>query len=295
MGLRSNPSQRQRRLGAELRRLRELSGMSATDAGALAGLGRAHMSHIEMGRTAIPEEKLRTLADAYGCNSQTLIDALVAMGRATGKGWWLDFRPTLLDTALDFAELESTADAIKTFGLTFIPGLLQTPAYTRALLASGSPDAPPDVFERYAEFRQRRGRILLGESPPQYQTVIHETALRLSFVGVDVLRQQIEHLLELARLPHIRIQIMSFAAPMIPASSNSFVLYEPGVPELGTVHVEHPVSVTFLTEPQYLSQYTAAFEQLSTTALSPLDPKPDITSCTRRDSLGLIQHALYTL
>src|SRR4051812_36709942 len=123
MGLRSNPSQRQRRLGAELRRLRELSGMSATDAGAVAGLGRAHMSHIEMGRTAIPEEKLRKLAQAYGCNSRTFVDALVEMGRATGKGWWTEFRPALLDTALDFAELESTADAIKAFGLTFVPGL----------------------------------------------------------------------------------------------------------------------------------------------------------------------------
>lgn len=295
MGLRSNPSQRQRRLGAELRRLRELSGMSATDAGALAGLGRAHMSHIEMGRTAIPEEKLRALAHAYGCNSQALVDALVAMGHATGKGWWTDYRDYLDAAALDFAELEASSAAIKTFQVMFVPGLLQTAAYTRALFAAGEPNAEPALFDRYVQFRQRRKHVLTGDSPPQFHAVIHETAIRMSFVGVDVLREQLEHLIEMALLPHVHIQIMPLAAPVFPAVDKPFVIYDPGLSELSTVHVEHPVSSAFLGEQSYLVQYADAFDRLTGSALAPLDPTSEPGVFAKRDSIGLIQHLLYLL
>ncbi|AEW95838.1 MULTISPECIES: helix-turn-helix domain-containing protein [Streptomycetaceae] len=295
MGLRANPTQRQRRLGAELRRLRETSGMSATDAGALAGLGRAHMSHIEMGRTAIPEEKLRLLAHAYGCKSPELVDALVEMAQSTGKGWWTEFRDTLAPTTLDFAELEASAEVIKTFTLIYVPGLLQTEEYMRALFEIGVPEADRHYIERGVEFRLRRGRLLLEEEPPQYYAVVHEAALHMTGVGRDVLVRQIEHLLELAQLPHVNIQIIPFRERLALASESQFSIYEPAVPQLGTIHLESPAATLFLTEPHQLTRYNEDFDNLRQSALPPLDPKTDIGAYSRRDSLGFVQHMLYTL
>lgn len=294
MGLRSNPSQRQRRLGAELRRLRELSGMSATDAGSLAGLGRAHMSHIEMGRTAIPEEKLRTLAHAYGCNSQELIDALVALGDATGKGWWTQYRDDVSPSTLDLVELEDSASAHRTFQWIYVPGLLQTADYMRALILAGEPETSPAVLDRYVEFRLQRQQVLLGESPPQYHAVIHEAALHMQFIGAESMRRQIEHLTDMARLPHVRIRILPFTAQAYPATfSTPFVIFESPLPELGTVFVEHPLSSPFLGDQEHLAQFSEAIDRLSAAALPALVPGGQ--SPTHKDSFALVQHLLYLL
>lgn len=296
MGLRANPTQRQRRLGAELRRLRESSGMSAAEAGSFAGLGQAHMSHIETGRTAIPEAKLRALTTAYGCMDEPLVDALVAMGQATGKGWWLDFRESLDASAIDLAELEATASAHRTFQWVYVPGLLQTPEYMYALMRAGEPDASPAELDRGVEFRQRRQAVLVGDSPPIYHAVIHEAALHMQFVGAEVMRRQIEHLVEMARHPHVRIQILPFAAPAYPARFGTpFVFFESSVPALGTVYVEHPVSSPFLADQEHLTQFAEALDRLSTVALPPLEPQPESKFSAKKDSLGLVQHLLYIL
>ncbi|MCZ4097029.1 XRE family transcriptional regulator [Streptomyces sp. So13.3] len=196
---------------------------------------------------------------------------------------------------MDFAELETSSAAIKTFQVMFVPGMLQTAAYTRALFAAGEPNAEPALFDRYVQFRQRRKQVLTGDSPPQFHAVIHETAIRMSFVGVDVLREQLEHLIEMALMPHVHIQIMPLAAPVFPAVDKPFVIYDPGLSELSTVHVEHPVSTAFLSEQSYLAQYADAFDRLTSSALAPLDPKSEPGVFAKRDSIGLIQHLLYLL
>lgn len=296
MGLRANPSQRQRRLGAELRRLRELSGLSATEAGSFAGLGRAHMSHIEMGRTAIPEEKLRALAHAYGCRNAALVDALVAMGQSTGRGWWSRYREPFDHAIRDLAELESTARRVRTFQWLYVPGLLQTRAYMHAVFRGVQPDAAQALVDTYVEFRERRGAVLGGENPPQFHAVIHETAFRVRFAGAKVMRAQIEHLLELSCLPHIRIQVLPFRAESHPVGfSAPFVLLDGPVPELDTVFLEHPAPTQFLTDPARLNQYSDAFARLDAAALPAVDQQSAVDFHTRRDSFGFIQHLLYRI
>ncbi|MDT0321507.1 helix-turn-helix domain-containing protein [Streptomyces millisiae] len=292
MGLRVNPTQRQRRLGLELRKLREASGLTGPEAGAFIGVGRAHMSHIEAGRTHIPEDKLRTLAEVYGCKSHQLVDELVAMTRTTGKGWWTDFKRVVDDRARDLAELESTATSHRCFQLIYIPGLLQTPAYMRALMENAEPDAPASRIDRYVEFRLRRQEVLRREPPPHYHAVIHEAAFHMRHVGREAMREQIEHLVHLAQRPHVEIQLLPFKAPRYPATSGTaLVIYESACPELRTVYVEHPVSSMFLTDDDRISQFSHDFDRLSSVALTPLDPadtSPD-------SSHGLVQHLLYGL
>lgn len=297
MGLRTNPTQRQRRLGYELRRLRDACGLSAAQAGAFAGLGSPHLGHIEAGRTAIPEAKLRALASAYGCQSKPLVDALVEMGASTGRGWWRDYRKYSLDQrALDLAELEASTPVHRSFQWMYVPGLLQTPEYMRALFEGGEPDASPESRDAYAEFRLRRQQILTEPSPPTLHAVLHEAALHMRFVTEKVMRQQIEHLVELSRLPHVHIQILPFKADVYPAPfSTPFVIYETEVPELSTVYVEHPVASPFISDRDHLAQFSTCFERLSSVALPSIATGPQPEFQARKDSLGLIQHLLYSL
>ncbi|KNB51390.1 helix-turn-helix domain-containing protein [Streptomyces caatingaensis] len=295
MGLRSNPTQRQRRLGAELRRLRLAAGLSVAEAAAAAGLGPPHLGHIEAARTAIPEVKLRALMAAYGCRSESLVNALVAMSVSSGRGWWSDYKRHVGGRGTDLAELEASATSSRSFQWLYIPGLLQTPDYIRTLLAAGERDADEELLDTYVEFRLGRQRVLT-EGSLHLHAVIHETALRMRFVPGDIMRAQLEHLLRMALLPQVRIQILPLSATFHPpAFSSPFVLYEAGVPELGTVYVEQPVASPFLSEQQHLAAFTTSFQELASAALDPIDPQSLGEFHARRDSLGLIQHVLYTL
>ncbi|ADI10838.1 hypothetical protein SBI_07718 [Streptomyces bingchenggensis BCW-1] len=295
MGLRANPTQRQRRLGEELRKLREASGLSATEAGAHVGLGRAHMSHIETGRTAIPEEKLRALADVYGCTSHPLVDGLCEMSRATGRGWWSAYKETHDARAFDLTELEEGAATHRSFQWMYVPGLLQTPDYMHSLFESNRPNRP-EVVDRAVEFRLRRQQVLL-DGAQHFHAVIHEAALLMQFVSADVMRRQIEHLVTMAEMPQVRIQLLPFQAAVNAAATPGvpFGILDGRVPELSTVYVEHPVSSVFLGDREHLAQYNAAFEHLSTVALSPIALRAGRECHTKRDSLQLIQHLLYVL
>jgi transcriptional regulator with XRE-family HTH domain len=140
MGLRTNPTQRHRRLGVELRKLREAAGLSATEAGMYAGLGRAHMSHIETGRAGIAEEKLRALLQAYGVASELLVGELVDLA-SREDGWWTRHKDVVDSRACDLAALEAVAQVHRSFQWVYVPGLLQTSAYMLALFKSGEPAA----------------------------------------------------------------------------------------------------------------------------------------------------------
>ncbi|MEV0275313.1 helix-turn-helix transcriptional regulator [Streptomyces sp. NPDC050610] len=294
MGLRANATQRQRRLGVELRRLRDVGGLSVAEAASFAGLGAPHLGHIEAARTAIPEAKIRALAAAYGCQNESLVDGLVAMGASTGRGWWSDYRKVLSADALDLAELEASCAGCKTFQWLYVPGVLQTPEYTRALFKGGEPEASPQTMELSVEFRQHRQRMLTGGSLTAFHAVIHEAALHMQFVGAEVMRRQVEHLVEMARLPHVCIEILPFKAAAYPAPFGApFVVFEGAVPELNTVYVEHPISSPFVSGQAQLAQFSDAFSRLSAVALPPIDLRVEPEFHVRKDSLGLIQHLLY--
>ncbi|MFE7115663.1 helix-turn-helix domain-containing protein [Streptomyces sp. NPDC057654] len=293
MGLRTNPTQLQRRLGRELRQLRVRSGMSAIDAGALVGLGGPHLSHIEAGRTAIPEPKLRTLTRAYGCKSGTYVEALVAMARGDQGGWWRGFRHDVDARALDLAELEAASPSFSGVETVNMPGLLQTPEYAKALLETRNRDA--DATRRFCEFRLRRQEVLTRDPAPNYHAIIHEAVFHMYFVDPEVLRRQLTHLIDVARLPNITIQIVPFRSGPLPAVGGPFVLFGGAEPELSTVYMEHDVGADFLSTPEHIARYRTIFDRLSVLALPPLVPETERRFTSQRDSLSLLQHLLYIL
>lgn len=292
MGLRANPSQRQRRLGQELRRLREESGANREHACRKAGLHKPHLSHIEAGRTACSEPRLRSLLDFYGCTDSTFIEALVEMSTASGKGWWTEYRDLLADGIRDLAELESTATAHRVFQWMYVPGLLQTRDYVNALFSNGDPAIAPETTARFTEFRLGRQRVLFEEPGPTYHAVVHEAAFHMHFVNRKIRRRQLEHLVEIAQLPHVTVQLLPFRSempPMVPGAP--FTLLDGRAPQLRTVYVEHPVTSTFIANPAHVEEFSNAFKRLSLVALDPLDP----TQLHANSSYRLVQHLLYVL
>ncbi|MFF1693398.1 helix-turn-helix domain-containing protein [Streptomyces sp. NPDC058257] len=293
MGLRTAISERQRRLGLELKQLREQAGLTAGEAADCIGMSRGQLSHIEMGRTSILTDRLLGLCRTYGCADAPYVKALVSMSEATGKGWWSTHRKSRGPGALNLAELEESAVALRTHQSLFIPGLFQTSAYARAIF--NSPKLGVDNVEDALMFRMERQHILTRDNPPSVHAIIHEAALHMRFGSAPTVREQLLHLVEVGKLPNVTIQVYPFSAQAYAGLSGNFVHAVPSVPSLGTVILEQPTGDQYLTEREQLQQYGTLFERLAENALAPIDVPTAPEAHSVKDSLALIQHLLYAL
>ncbi|MDQ1037728.1 hypothetical protein QFZ75_004144 [Streptomyces sp. V3I8] len=195
--------------------------------------------------------------------------------------------------ALDLTESESETVKIRTHEPLFIPGLFQTTEYARAIFTS--PKLGFDNIEECLRFRKERQRVLTRDDPPSVHAVIHEAALHMRFGGAEVVREQLLRLVEIARLPHVTIQLYPFSAQAYAALSGNFAHFIPREPKLGTVLLENPLEARYLTRQEQLLEYTALFDHLVENALAPIDVSLAPAAHSVKDSLALIQHLLYTL
>ncbi|MFP3987819.1 helix-turn-helix transcriptional regulator [Streptomyces sp. E11-3] len=293
MALRTQISERQRRLGAELRRLRDSRGVTTSEAAAAAGFNSPFLSHIEAGRTAVATDRLHRLCAHYEVSSAPYLEALVAMSESSGKGWWSAYKGRATQYALNLAELEAGSARLCSYEPLLIPGLLQTEDYIRALFDGVRPQHA--TAEDAIAFRLDRQKILTAEGAPTVHTVVHEAALRMHYGGPEVMRAQFLHLIELARLPNVTIQIFPFRARTFLGVSIPFVYAAPRVEELATVVLEHPNEPVYRDTEEHLSRYRALFDRLKSSALAPVDPSTAPESHAVPDSLMLIQRLLYDL
>ncbi|MEV8324734.1 helix-turn-helix transcriptional regulator [Kitasatospora sp. NPDC056731] len=294
MALRTQISERQRRFGAELRRLREAAGLAVKDAGALIGIAGPQLSHIEAARTALDSERLATLLDGYGCTDETYAALLRALGASDGKGWWTEFKGKVPPLALDLAEAEDRSVRLHSYDSLYIPGVLQLPDYAKAIYEGGHARSPWEP-QTQVRFRSGRQRILADDKPRQFKFVIHEAALRMRFAGDTVMRSQLLHLIEVAELPNVSIQVLPFTAPRHAPLSASFLFCDPGCLELSTVILSGPKRSEHLGDPVDVDAYVQKFQQLSELSLPPVDCNGALRKLDTRDSWGLIHHLLYEL
>ncbi len=295
MALRTVITERQRRIGLELRRLREQAELNVSEASSLIGMGATHLSHIEAARTAIPEDRLRALAEGYQVKDEPYIDALVEMSESSGKGWWSAYRKFFPQFTLDLAELESRATAIHSYETLVIPGLLQTESYMRTLFRKGRPGASREEIERLVRFRRERQEILSACPTVTFHAVIHEAALRVAVGGAQVMKEQVVHLARASTRPGVTIQFLPFEAGVSSGwFSAPFTLLSPGVPGLETVVAEHPSANLRLSGAETIAQYQATLARLSENSLPPMQGAESPEMHERRDSLGLVRHVLYT-
>jgi transcriptional regulator with XRE-family HTH domain len=225
-------------LGAQLRRLREAGGHSLEDAEAVLRRPREWISRLELGRAVLRLREVADLCAAYGATDRAALATLLGLARqANAPRWWAAFRDVVPPWYEPYLELEQSASLIRAYEAQVVPDLLQTEAYTRALIEE---HRPAGDAERLAALRAVRRRILDRPVPARLWAVIEEAALRRAPGGRAVAFAQFEHLLDVCDLPHVTLQVLPLAAAEAPpVAGGSFTLLRPPQPELpDVVYVE---------------------------------------------------------
>jgi transcriptional regulator with XRE-family HTH domain len=198
-------------LGQQLRALRERAGIPREAAGDRIRGSHAKISRLENGRTGFKERDVADLLTLYGVEDTEERAALLALAqRANAPGWWHRYGDLLPPWFETYVGLEQAATQIRTYEPQFVPGLLQTEAMIRHVIALGPGSMPDDEVERRVELRLRRQRVLDREDPPTLWAVVDEAALRRLTGGPAVMRAQIEHLVEVSERRHVVLQMVPF-------------------------------------------------------------------------------------
>ncbi|MER5359197.1 helix-turn-helix transcriptional regulator [Streptomyces sp. NPDC002785] len=269
MPSRKAPTARQRRLGAEMRKMRERTGLSLTEAAAMLGADRTTVSNIESGRFGVSAARVRTWAGHYGCSDPAYVDALSGMATERINGWWEDYRGELTSGALDLAELEYHAAGFRSVEIMHMPGLLQTEEYARAVFTETVPPPSPARQRRQLSHRLKRRDVLDRADQPRCTFLIHEAALRMTYGGSDVARSQLDHLLKQSDRDNVTIRVIPFAAGGFPhASSSAHYVYGP-VPQLDTVQTDTATGPRFLDAETSLENWRVALDRTEERSLAP--------------------------
>lgn len=273
MPQRSTPTARQRRLGAELRKLRERAGLSATEAGALLGIERTKVSNIETGRSGVSPERVRTMACAYEAGDTGLVGALADMTADRVRQWWEEYRDLLPSGMLDIADLEHQAVQLHVSNAMHVPGLLQTREYARAVFEQVVPALSPPQVEHRLSFRIKRQGVLYRQEPVRYTAFIHEAALRMLFGGESSMRGQLRHLLDASDQDNLDLRVVTFTAGAYPGAGQSIDFTSGAVPQLDTVQLDTSHGPELLDASAQLDKYRTIFSRMDLVALAPKDSR----------------------
>ncbi|WP_153533577.1 helix-turn-helix domain-containing protein [Streptomyces sp. RB17] len=272
MPLTSTPTLRQRRLGAELRKLRERAGLTATGAAARLGVNQGRVSMIETGRSPLSSDRVRSLARAYDCQDRDLVDALAAMTQRV-HGWWDTYRDHLPIGLIDLAELEYHAAELRVALVIHIPALLQTTDHARALFKEAVPPLRQYEIEHRVSHRIKRQEILHRDDPPPYSAVIHECALHMGYGGPTTVRAQLEHLLDMSELEHVTVRVIPFGKGCFPGTGQSIDYLVGHVPQLDTVQLDTHHGCEFLDAEAQLDKYRFVLDRMEANALKPAESR----------------------
>lgn len=265
------PTVRSRRVGAELRRLRDAAGVTTAQAADLLNCSPAKISRIENGIVSARVGDLRLLLDRYSDQDQEHRAYLERLARESNKrGWWQDYGDTIPPYYADFIGLETDASYIKTWEPTIVPGLLQTPEYARAVMLANPAMISPAKLENHISIRRERQARLEQGTDVRLDAVIWEVALVTTVGSDEVQRGQLGRLLELMDRPNISVQVLPLEAGDKANMSGSFVMFSFGSERsVSTVFVETLTSSQYLERDEELRGYTLVFDALRSAALSP--------------------------
>ncbi|MGP2437024.1 helix-turn-helix domain-containing protein [Streptomyces sp. JW3] len=264
MVLRREPTARQARLGVELRRLREAAGLTTIEAAALLGANRVQISQIEAGLAGVSEERLRRLASHYSCIDEQFVNSLVPMATDRTRGWWEEYRGLLPTPFLDLAELEHHAAFQREVAVLYVPGLLQTEEYARAIFSSRVPELTPAELELRVQHRLKRQRIT---SP--YELVIHEAALRIRVGDRAASRAQLTTLLQLSEADRITVRVIPFDLDGFTRATSAMTYVGGPVTKLDTVVRDVPYGSAFIDCEAQLGVFRARFRKVEAVSMSP--------------------------
>ena len=258
-------------LGAQLRKLREAKGVTRDEAGWEIRSSESKISRMELGRVSFKERDVADLLTLYGVSDDQERAAMLALAReANTPGWWNRFSDILPGWFQSYLGLEAAAALIRTYEVQFVPGLLQTDDYARAVILLAHDRATADDIERRVALRRERQQALLRKEPVELWAVVDEAALRRPIGGYAVMRRQIQALIESTELPNVRLQIVPFHAGGHAAAGGAFtILRFPDRDLPDVVYVEQLTSALYLDKREDVDQYAAAMERLCVKADPP--------------------------
>jgi hypothetical protein len=266
------PTVRRMLVGSQLRRLRVQSGISREEAGARIRASEWKIHRLENGQVGFKERDVVDLLSLYGVTDRAEIDAVLELARETkDTGWWHHYGDVLPQWFRAYVDLEQAATLIRAYEGQFVPGLLQTDDYMRAVMG-GALDETPEAIERRVELRVARQALLTRAGPPRLWAVVDEGALRRPVGGPRVMRAQIERLIEASRLPSVVLQILPFGAGAHPAMGGAFSILRFADDDLpDVVYLEHLTGAMYLDKRDDVLQYLHVMESISVRAGRPAD------------------------
>jgi transcriptional regulator with XRE-family HTH domain len=267
----TGPTVRRMLVGARLRRLRTELGLSREQAGAAIRASEWKIHRLENGQVGFKERDIIDLLRLYEVTDPTEVAEFVALAReANTPGWWQHYGDVLPPWFRTYVDLESVASLIRTYEGQFIPGLLQTDAYMRAVVHGAHLEETTEEVGRRVRLRLARQMLLTREGAPRLWAVIDEAALRRPVGGREVMRGQLERLLEAAKLPNVTLQILPFAAGAHSAMVGTFSILRFADRELpDLVYLEHLTSALYLNKPEEVDQYLHVMESICVRAAPP--------------------------
>lgn len=270
-------------LGSQLRRLRESRGITREAAGYSIRASESKISRMELGRVSFKTRDVEDLLTLYGISDDTERQALVGLAReANVAGWWHSYSDVLPNWFPTYVGLEGAAALIRAYEVQFVHGLLQTEAYAHAVVSRGMKGANAADIDRRVALRLERQKYLVAENAPDFHIVLDEAALRRPYGDREVMRGQLQHLIEISERPNVRLQVMPFSFGGHSGESGAFtILSFPESDLQDVVYLEQLTSALYLDKREDVTQYEQALKELQQDS-----PGPDES----RDLLrGLIQ------
>ena len=263
-----SPTVRRKRLGIELRRLREQAELTCEDVGRRLECSGTRISRIETGRISVRPGDLRELLEVYGVTGAEA-DSLVQLAReARRKGWWHTYGRVLPTWFEAYIGLESEAVRLRDFQPLVMPGLLQTEDYARAVLRAAPHAGSGAEVDRQVALRMERQKILSQPSPPDVCLVLSESVLRVQVGGPAVMRAQLRRLTDAAERPNITLQVLpSTTAAHVQPISPFTMLEFPDAADPAVVYLEHLTGSLFLENEDEVRRYRVVFDHLRAEAL----------------------------
>ena len=251
-------------LGSQLRRLREKSGISASDAGYAIRATHSKISRMELGRVSFRERDVTDLLIMYGVTDPEEHKAFTALAReANVPGWWHGSADVLPGWFEPYIGLEEAASIVRNYQVQWVPGQLQTPEYARQVILLGHAGISDAEMQRRIELRMNRQKLLTRPDGPHFWLVVDEAVLRRPLGGADLMRAQIDRLIEVTQLPAVTLQVLPFRTGGHPAAGGPLCILrfaEPDLPDV--VYLEQLTSALYLDRRDEVDSYQMVMDKL---------------------------------
>jgi len=258
---------RRRQLGAMMRKLRARKGLTLEEAGKLVGVSKATVSRYETQAGPVKWIVVDALCREYGATEAERSSVVALAKDAKQQGWWSSFADSIPESMNLMLTLEDEAVGENHFACVYVPGLLQTRAYSTALQRANEVPLEPSEIERLVDIRMKRQEILTRPKPPRLWAILDESVIRRVVGSAEIMREQLGRLLEANESPHITLQVLPFSKGAHAAALGSFVIIGGVEPGLDVVYVDFHTGSLFLEKDEELERYRLAFEYLRAQAL----------------------------